>query len=213
MRSRAIVAASVLAAIVSVVSGSSAAAATHKKQDTVQKPTSSNVTVQPGDNLSKIAVANKTTYVRLYDANTNINDPDLIFTGQTIRIPAPDEELASRPLPEKVKAAAAATPVPAAPRTVAKPAATKKTTPVVVSGDTSVWDRLAQCESGGNWSISTGNGFYGGLQFTLSSWAAAGGSGNPAQASREEQIARGQVLQARQGWGAWPACSAKLGLL
>ena len=76
----------------------------------------------------------------------------------------------------------------------------------------SVWDRLAQCESGGNWSISTGNGFYGGLQFTLSTWHAYGGSGMPNQASREQQIAVAKKIQASQGWNAWPACSAKLGL-
>lgn len=80
------------------------------------------------------------------------------------------------------------------------------------SGNT-VWDRLAQCESGGNWAINTGNGYYGGLQFTLSSWSAVGGSGYPHQATRSEQIMRGQRLQAQQGWGAWPACAAQLGLL
>lgn len=77
----------------------------------------------------------------------------------------------------------------------------------------SVWDRLAMCESGGDWSINTGNGFYGGLQFTLSSWQAVGGSGYPHQQSREEQILRGQKLQQAQGWGAWPSCASQLGLL
>jgi hypothetical protein len=76
----------------------------------------------------------------------------------------------------------------------------------------SVWDALAQCESGGNWSINTGNGYYGGLQFALTSWRAVGGTGYPHQHSREEQINRGIKLQAIQGWGAWPACSSKLGL-
>jgi transglycosylase-like protein len=75
-----------------------------------------------------------------------------------------------------------------------------------------VWDRLAKCESGGNWSINTGNGYYGGLQFSLSSWRAVGGSGYPHEHSREQQIARGKRLRARQGWGAWPSCSNKLGL-
>jgi hypothetical protein len=87
---------------------------------------------------------------------------------------------------------------------------TPSSAPAVAGG--SVWDSLAACESGGNWAINTGNGFYGGLQFTLSSWQAVGGSGYPNQASREEQIMRGQMLQARGGWGNWPACSAKLGL-
>jgi resuscitation-promoting factor RpfB len=76
----------------------------------------------------------------------------------------------------------------------------------------SVWDKLAQCESGGNWSINTGNGYYGGLQFSLSTWRAYGGSGMPHQNSREEQIAIAKKLQADAGWGAWPACSSKLGL-
>jgi hypothetical protein len=82
--------------------------------------------------------------------------------------------------------------------------------PSVASG--SVWDRLAGCESGGNWSINTGNGFYGGLQFTLSTWRGYGGSGMPNRASREAQIAVAKRVQAAQGWGAWPACTAKLGI-
>ena len=75
-----------------------------------------------------------------------------------------------------------------------------------------VWDRLAECESGGDWSINTRNGFYGGLQFSLTSWRNVGGSGYPHQNSREEQIYRGEKVKALQGWGAWPACSRKLGL-
>lgn len=82
--------------------------------------------------------------------------------------------------------------------------------PPVSNGST--WDRLAQCEAGGNWASNTGNGYYGGLQFSLSSWRAVGGSGYPNQASREQQIAMGEHLRASQGWGAWPACSRKLGL-
>ncbi|HSU45436.1 MAG TPA: transglycosylase family protein [Arthrobacter sp.] len=77
---------------------------------------------------------------------------------------------------------------------------------------TSTWDALAQCESGGNWSINTGNGFSGGLQFTSSTWAAYGGTGSPQNASREQQIAVAERVQASQGWGAWPSCSSQLGL-
>jgi resuscitation-promoting factor RpfA len=77
---------------------------------------------------------------------------------------------------------------------------------------TSTWDALAQCESSGNWAINTGNGFAGGLQFTPSTWAAYGGTGSAANASREQQIAVAERVQAAQGWGAWPSCSAKLGL-
>lgn len=80
------------------------------------------------------------------------------------------------------------------------------------SGGGTVWDRLAECESGGNWSIDTGNGYRGGLQFSQSTWEAYGGTGNPANASREEQIRVAERVQAGQGWGAWPACSRQLGL-
>lgn len=73
------------------------------------------------------------------------------------------------------------------------------------------WDALAQCESGGNWAINTGNGYYGGLQFSQQTWTGHGGVGNPANASREQQIAIAERVLASQGPGAWPACSAKLG--
>ena len=74
------------------------------------------------------------------------------------------------------------------------------------------FDRLAQCESGGRWNINTGNGYYGGLQFSAATWRSIGYGGLPHQASRETQIQAGQKLQARSGWGQWPACSRKLGL-
>jgi uncharacterized protein YabE (DUF348 family) len=79
----------------------------------------------------------------------------------------------------------------------------------------SVWDRLAQCESGGNWSINTGNGYHGGLQFSRSTWQAYGGgqyAPTADKASRSEQIAIAKKTQASQGWGAWPACTKKLGI-
>ncbi|OLL70511.1 hypothetical protein Ae168Ps1_6258c [Pseudonocardia sp. Ae168_Ps1] len=75
------------------------------------------------------------------------------------------------------------------------------------------WDRLAQCESGGNWAINTGNGYSGGLQFDQATWEAYGGTGSAHEASREEQIAVAEkVRAARDGYSAWPACSKKLGL-
>ncbi|HAT1211531.1 transglycosylase family protein [Corynebacterium striatum] len=85
--------------------------------------------------------------------------------------------------------------------------------PAVADG--SVWDSLAQCESTGNWAINTGNGFSGGLQFTPSTWAGFGGTAYAPeawQATREQQIAVAEKVQAAQGWGAWPACTSKLGL-
>ncbi len=80
------------------------------------------------------------------------------------------------------------------------------------SGGT-VWDALAQCESGGNWAINTGNGYYGGLQFSLSTWQAYGGPGYPHQQSRETQIAIAEKVRAATGgYGSWPHCSQSLGL-
>ena len=75
----------------------------------------------------------------------------------------------------------------------------------------SQWDAVAQCESGGNYAINTGNGFYGGLQFTLSTWAAYGGTGAPQNASKSEQIAVAERVLAGQGKGAWPVCGTGLG--
>ena len=81
------------------------------------------------------------------------------------------------------------------------------------AGGSTVWDSLAQCESGGNWAINTGNGYYGGLQFNLGTWQAYGGTGLPSEASRETQIAIATKLRdASGGYGAWPGCAAKLGL-
>lgn len=79
------------------------------------------------------------------------------------------------------------------------------------SADSVNWDAIAQCESGGNWSINTGNGYYGGLQFSLSTWRGYGGQGMPNQASRSEQIRIAEEVLAGQGIGAWPVCGARGG--
>jgi len=89
---------------------------------------------------------------------------------------------------------------------------TKERVAAFASGNT-VWDQLAQCEAGGNWAANTGNGYYGGLQFNLSTWHSYGGSGYPNENSRETQIAIAtKVRDASGGYGAWPACSQSLGL-
>ncbi|MFD7393252.1 transglycosylase family protein [Streptomyces sp. NPDC059852] len=82
------------------------------------------------------------------------------------------------------------------------------------AADGGVWDRIAQCESGGNWHINTGNGYYGGLQFAASTWRAYGGTAyapTADRASREQQIAVATKVQRAQGWAAWPTCSARAG--
>jgi uncharacterized protein YabE (DUF348 family) len=84
--------------------------------------------------------------------------------------------------------------------------------PSVSNGRT--WDALAQCEAGGNWAINTGNGFYGGVQFDQNTWERNGGlryAGRADLATREEQIAIAEMTRARQGWGAWPVCSGRVG--
>jgi resuscitation-promoting factor RpfA len=82
------------------------------------------------------------------------------------------------------------------------------------AADSGVWDRIAQCESGGNWHINTGNGYYGGLQFSASTWRAYGGTAHAPtadQATKAQQIAVATKVQRAQGWGAWPTCSARAG--
>ena len=77
------------------------------------------------------------------------------------------------------------------------------------NADSVNWDAVAACESGGNWAINTGNGYYGGLQFTMGTWKANGGSGSPHGASREEQIRVAENVLRSQGIGAWPVCGRR----
>ncbi|MET7453569.1 transglycosylase family protein [Streptomyces sp. NPDC005574] len=82
------------------------------------------------------------------------------------------------------------------------------------AADGGVWDRIAQCESGGNWHIDTGNGYYGGLQFSAGTWRAYGGTAYAPTAdgaSKPQQISVAAKVQRAQGWGAWPTCSARAG--
>lgn len=131
------------------------------------------------------------------------------------RIPEPEPE----PAPTTTTTAAPTTTTTAAPTTTTAPPPPPPPPPPPApepapapSAGHGVWDQLAACESGGNWAINTGNGYYGGLQFSLSSWQAVGGTGYPHEHSREVQIQMGERLKNIQGWGAWPACTRKLGL-
>jgi len=178
------------------------------------------ITVKPGDYLTKLATANHTTALRLFYANSIIKDPDLIYPGQKLRVPTADEKLDTRPVPQNsvipaaaVKAATTSAAQPAA-QTAAAPVVSQPT-PIASAASGSVWDRIAACESGGNWHINTGNGFYGGLQFTEQTWLGYGGGRYAARAdlaTRDQQIAIAEATQAAQGWGAWPVCSVKAGV-
>ncbi|AQA04467.1 resuscitation-promoting factor-like protein [Mycobacterium sp. MS1601] len=77
------------------------------------------------------------------------------------------------------------------------------------NADSVNWDAVAACESGGNWAINTGNGYFGGLQFTMGTWQSNGGSGSPHHASREEQIRVAENVLRSQGIGAWPVCGGR----
>ncbi len=164
--------------------------------------------VKKGDSLSKIAKAHNTEWKRLYDANAFISDPNIINPGDKLRIPFADEVVAERPLPATIapKAKTASK--------TAKQANTGKTAPAVIDGN--VWDALARCESGGNWSINTGNGYYGGLQFNSGTWLGNGGGEYAPRAdlaTREQQIDIAERVRAGRGFKPWPACARKLGLL
>lgn len=82
-------------------------------------------------------------------------------------------------------------------------------TTATAHADSVNWDAIAQCESGGNWAINTGNGHFGGLQFKQTTWSANGGAGNPAAAPRHEQIRVAENVLRTQGLKAWPKCGAK----
>lgn len=123
------------------------------------------------------------------------------LAGFDPNLPAPDAAPApdAPPAPEP----AGFDPAPAAPPVDEVPA------PAPVRAYSVNWDAIAQCESGGNWAISTGNGYSGGLQFTASTWHANGGSGSAASASREEQIRVAENVLHSQGIGAWPVCGRR----
>jgi hypothetical protein len=185
--------------------------------------------VHAGDTLQTIASQDGMGYHRLFNANPSLKNPNVIYPGQTLRLPPEGKTLSKRPLPHAAKQPGqdvkpAPSQASSAPHHTApvhhetapsiQSAATQPPSPEAATSPPAgaAWERLAQCESGGNWHIDSGNGFYGGLQFTLSSWQAAGGTGLPSTASKSEQIMRAGKLKAMQGWQAWPACSAKLGL-
>ena len=156
--------------------------------------------MQPGDNLTVIADSHKTTYKRLFDANSKIVNPDLIYPGDKLRVPGAKEKLVERELPAEAVSSAAVEA-----RTTSY--SYTPATPVTYNSGTN-WDAIAACESGGNWAINTGNGYYGGLQFTQATWAGAGGLAYAPRAdlaTPEQQIA----IASKLGLGNWPVCGSR----
>jgi len=173
-------------------------------------------TVQQGDSLSVIAAH---TYGKAADwpavwwvNRHQVANPNQIAPGQRLRLPASGQvpalmARAARAASTGTPAASAAVSVPQASPSAAAPASTA----APASSGGANWSAIAACESGGNWSADTGNGFYGGLQFTEQTWLAYGGgqyASSANQATEAQQIAVAERVLAGQGIGAWPVCGA-----
>ena len=174
-------------------------------------------TIRPGDTLSQIAArayGSAADWPAIWRANRRqVPDPDLITTGQRLALPN-----AHQVPPWLARAALAATaaarPAPAAPAgaTAAPAAPGQARSPAPAPSGGVNWSAIAACESGGNWAASTGNGFYGGLQFTEQTWLGYGGgryASSANLATPAQQIAVAQRVVAGQGIGAWPVCGAR----
>jgi hypothetical protein len=171
-------------------------------------------TVRAGDTLSDIArheYGRATAWPALWWVNRHqLRNPSMLKVGQRLRLSD-----WHRVRPWLARAALAAVPAPA-PAPVAAPAAAPAApggapAPAPAASGGVNWSAIAACESGGNWSASTGNGFYGGLQFTQQTWMANGGgqyASSADQATPAQQIAVAQRVLASQGIGAWPVCGA-----
>jgi len=170
-------------------------------------------TVKAGDTLSSIArheYGSAVTWPALWWVNRHkVHNPEMIRVGQRLTLSSwhPRKAWLNRAALAAIPASAPAPPVsgaaPAAPATGTWPAPAP-------SGGVN-WSAIAACESGGNWAANTGNGFYGGLQFTEGTWLANGGGQYAASANLAtpaEQIAVAERVLASQGIGAWPVCGA-----
>ncbi|AVM63188.1 resuscitation-promoting factor [Dietzia sp. oral taxon 368] len=178
--------------------------------------------VEPGTEvtITRVAVAEETAVEQFKAPEQTTEDPEATEGERTVVDPgAPGERevvyTITRVNGVETERARGAEKVltearPAVIRVGTKP---KPSAPAVSNGG--VWDSIAQCESGGNWSINTGNGYSGGLQFAAGTWTGHGGgqyAPSAHLATREQQIAIAEKVRASQGWGAWPACTSKLGL-
>jgi LysM repeat protein len=176
--------------------------------------TPAHYTVRPGDTLSDIArheYGSAAEWPALWWINRHkVHNPDALMVGQRLRLSSwhPRRAWLDRAAQAAVPAPPAAPP---APSQASSPPAATGTGQVPGSTGGVNWSAIAACESGGNWSASTGNGFYGGLQFTQQTWLAYGGgqyASSANLASPGQQVAVAQRVLAGQGIGAWPVCGA-----
>jgi Transglycosylase-like domain/LysM domain len=178
-------------------------------------------TVRQGDTLSTIATHayhNAADWPAVWWANRrHVRNPNMIAAGLRLQLPASGHVTAAM---ARAAQAAVPAPPPAPAQAPAAPVSTYQggqsasapvSTAAPASSGGANWSAIAACESGGNWSTNTGNGFYGGLQFTQQTWLGNGGGQYAAsadQASADQQIAVAQGVLASQGIGAWPVCGA-----
>jgi hypothetical protein len=172
-------------------------------------------TVRQGDTLSTIArqeYGSRADWPALWWTNRHqISNPDAIVAGQKLRLSNWHPRKTWLERAAMAAAAPAPAPAPAAVTAQQSPSSVPVATSYPATSGGVNWGAIAACESGGNWSTDTGNGFYGGLQFSEGTWLAYGG-GQYAQtasgASQSQQIAVAQRVLAGQGIGAWPVCGA-----
>jgi|GEM_PF-925576 len=173
---------------------------------TAAAPSPNLYTVQPGDNLSDIAATEQlSSWQPLWNANPGLADPDLIYPGQQLVVPA--GPTTPRPLPDgyvssdtNVGTGKGETSGGLAVGSYTQPVRTAD----YAAGAGGLFARIRQRESGGNYAENTGNGYYGAYQFTIGTWESVGGHGLPSNASPAEQDMRAQMLYAERGCEPWP---------
>lgn len=195
-----------------------AAGAPLEQDDKVEPPASTPVTEGMEIDVTRIRTQTVTARVPLPPSTWRIEDPTMNITRQIVEDPgapgAQDVTFAVSTVNGVVtERQLLSHDVVTRSRPAVQRIGAKEGTEVPVISDGETWDALASCESTNNWGINTGNGFYGGVQFTQSTWEAYGGlryAPRADLATREEQIAIAMVTRDRQGWGAWPVCSRRL---
>lgn len=196
-----------------------AAGAPLQQRDTVVPAASSPVVDGMRIDVTRVRIAKVTAQVPLPPPSNRIEDPTMNQSRQVVEDPGtPGLQDVTFAVAEVNGVETGRLPVA---NVVLQPArqsvlrvGTKPGTEVPPVSNGHTWDSLAGCESGGNWAINTGNGYFGGVQFDQNTWERQGGlryAQRADLATREEQIAIAEVTRARQGWGAWPTCSARLG--
>lgn len=165
-------------------------------QDSQQPKPDQTHSVTAGESLSTIATDFQLdSWVPLWNANTQIANPDLIYVGEAITIPGGDTT--PRPLPQT-------TSLPTPPASAVKHTGAVRHPAVYGSNTGDLFSRIRQRESGGNYATNTGNGYYGAYQFSAGTWRSVGGSGLPSDASPAEQDMRAQMLYSMRGCSPWP---------